>query len=182
MSSDNDDRFDDDSQSDPDSFRKARSAVGLPATLLIVIGAVSLLLAILGLIQLGSLPAQMDQMIATIDADPNMPRDQKDTWIDMLTTIRDAAKQPTALIGYIVNILCAAIVLIGGIKMLQLSGPALPTISAILAMIPCTVSCCCILGLPVGIWALVVLYRPDVRTAMAARKATAQYPDERDMR
>jgi hypothetical protein len=182
MSSDNDDRFDDDPRPSRDRFRKARSAVGLPATLLIVVGALSLLQAIVGLIRLGSLPAQMNQMIATIEADPNMPRDQKDTWIDILTTIKEVAEQPTALISYIVNILCAALVLIGGIKMLQLSGPGLPTISAILAMIPCTVSCCCCLGLPVGIWALVVLYRPDVRAAMAARKATTEYPDERDMR
>jgi hypothetical protein len=36
--------------------------------------------------------------------------------------------------------------------------------ASILAMIPC-LSPCCILGLPFGIWALVVLNKPEVKSA-----------------
>lgn len=36
--------------------------------------------------------------------------------------------------------------------------------AAILAMIPC-VSPCCLLGLPLGIWALIVLLKPEVKAA-----------------
>jgi hypothetical protein len=35
--------------------------------------------------------------------------------------------------------------------------------AAILAMIPC-LSSCCIVGLPLGIWALVVLSKPEVKS------------------
>lgn len=35
---------------------------------------------------------------------------------------------------------------------------------SILSMVPC-VSPCCLLGLPVGIWALVVLNTPEVKQA-----------------
>jgi hypothetical protein len=36
--------------------------------------------------------------------------------------------------------------------------------ASIIAMIPC-VSPCCLLGLPIGIWALVVLMKPEVKSA-----------------
>jgi len=181
MSSDNDDRFDDDSRRDHDNFRKARSTVGLPATLLIVVGALSLLYAVLQITQRDSVPAKIDQIIATIEADPNLPRDQKDFQIDIWNSAKNGVQHPLTVVFYIVNIVCSVLILIGGIRMLQLSGPALPTIGSVLALTPC-IGCCCILGLPFGIWALVALYRPDVRAAMAARKASTQYPDEREMR
>jgi hypothetical protein len=34
--------------------------------------------------------------------------------------------------------------------------------AAIMAMIPC--NCCCLLGLPFGIWALVMLMKPEVKS------------------
>ena len=34
---------------------------------------------------------------------------------------------------------------------------------AAIRMLPCT--CCCIAGLPVGIWALVILLKPEVKSA-----------------
>jgi hypothetical protein len=72
----------------------------------------------------------------------------------------------------------ALLVLIGGIRMMQMSGPALPTIGAVLVMIPCSVGCCCLIGVPVGIYALMVLSRPEVRIAMAAKHALPQNPDD----
>jgi len=37
-------------------------------------------------------------------------------------------------------------------------------VAAIMVMIPCvTPSCCCLLGLPFGIWALMVLRKPGIR-------------------
>lgn len=36
-------------------------------------------------------------------------------------------------------------------------------VASVVAMIPC--SCACLLGLPIGIWSLVVLLKPDVKTA-----------------
>jgi hypothetical protein len=37
--------------------------------------------------------------------------------------------------------------------------------ASILAMVPCvgTSTCCCLIGLPIGLWALIALTQPDVR-------------------
>jgi len=67
--------------------------------------------------------------------------------------------------GAVVRIFPLAIgilVLIGALKMQKLASHGLATTAAILAMIPC-LSPCCLLGLPFGIWALVVLNKPEVR-------------------
>jgi hypothetical protein len=59
----------------------------------------------------------------------------------------------------------AIIVLIGAIKMKNLESYSFAMAAAIIAMIPCFHSCCGLLGLPFGIWALVVLNDPMVRAA-----------------
>ena len=147
--------------------RSARRAAVVPAVLLIVLGAASFCNALVGLIQFNALPGQIDDMIAQVEADPNMTREEKDNWNDILTTLKDMMTQPTAVIAYVVNMVLSGIVAAGGVQLLRLSGPALPTMSAVLAMIPCTMGCCCLFGFPVGIWALAVLFRPDVRITMA---------------
>lgn len=62
------------------------------------------------------------------------------------------------LIGIAVGVL----IIVGALKMQKLRGRGLATTAAILAMIPC--SPCCVLGLPFGIWALVVLSKPEVQS------------------
>jgi hypothetical protein len=65
-----------------------------------------------------------------------------------------------AIIGLIVG----GIIVFGALKMKNLENHGLAMAASILAMIPC-VSPCCILGLPIGIWALVVLSKPEVKSA-----------------
>jgi len=40
-------------------------------------------------------------------------------------------------------------------------------VASILAMVPC-ISPCCLLGIPIGIWALVVLMKPEVQQAFVS--------------
>jgi len=64
-----------------------------------------------------------------------------------------------------INLLIAALngfVLFGAIKMLRLQSPGLAMAASIVAMLPC--QCCCLLGLPFGIWALMVLNKPEVKS------------------
>jgi len=49
-------------------------------------------------------------------------------------------------------------------KMMKLEGYVLSMAGVILAMLPC-VSPCCLLGLPFGIWAIVVMNKPEVKAA-----------------
>lgn len=55
--------------------------------------------------------------------------------------------------------------LYGGLQMRQMKNHGVAMAAAIAACIPCF-SCCC-LPLPVGIWALVVLTKPEVKQAFS---------------
>ncbi len=63
-----------------------------------------------------------------------------------------------------IGILVAAFIIFAALKMRELRQYELSIAASIIAMIPC-ISPCCILGLPIGIWCLVVLLRPEVKTA-----------------
>jgi predicted Zn finger-like uncharacterized protein len=67
--------------------------------------------------------------------------------------------------GAIVGLIFAVVILMGGIRMKQLQSYQLAMTAAILALLPC--GNCCIIGLPLGIWALVVLYRPGIKDAFS---------------
>jgi phage FluMu protein Com len=75
------------------------------------------------------------------------------------------------LVNHVANLFFAGLglmlglfVLMGAIQMRNLQNYGFALVAAIIAIIPCT-SPCCLLGLPFGIWALVVLADPSLRTA-----------------
>jgi hypothetical protein len=63
-----------------------------------------------------------------------------------------------------VELLVAGFIIFAAIKMKDMEQWGLAVAASILAMIPC-ISPCCIIGLPVGIWCLTVLMRPEVKDA-----------------
>ena len=63
------------------------------------------------------------------------------------------------IIGGVVGV----IVLIGAAKMQKLESYQFALTASIVAMVPC-ISPCCVFGLPFGIWALVVLNKPEVKS------------------
>lgn len=68
------------------------------------------------------------------------------------------------LIGNVIAIAFNAVTLWGGLKMRNLEGYGLAMAAAIIACIPCC-SPCVILGIPFGIWALVVLNDAQVKAS-----------------
>jgi len=56
------------------------------------------------------------------------------------------------------------VILLGALKMKNLQSYGFAMTAAILAMIPC-LSPCCLLGFPMGIWAIAVLVDPQVKAA-----------------
>jgi hypothetical protein len=187
MSSYPDDRYDDDRRDDAQpgghAVERGRAAVRAPATLLIVVGVLCALSAIINMISLPGLPAKCDEMIQQVDNDPNIAAADKQKWKDLIGQFKDMAAGPGLWVAYSVMGVIGAVIILGGVKLLSLSGTALPMTSAFLAMIPCTSGCCCLLGLPAGIWALVALSRPDVKAALAAnRSARFGNPDDQYIR
>ena len=62
------------------------------------------------------------------------------------------------------GLLVALFIIYAALKMKDLKQWNIAVVASVLAMIPC-ISPCCVIGLPIGIWSLVVLMRPDVKAA-----------------
>jgi hypothetical protein len=71
---------------------------------------------------------------------------------------------PVALAQGGIGIILSIVVLIGAIKMKGLENYGFAMAASIIALIPC-ISPCCLLGIPFGIWALVVLSDPIVKSS-----------------
>lgn len=69
--------------------------------------------------------------------------------------------------GAIIGLVVAGFIIWAALQMKALRQWTLAVVASILAMIPC-ISPCCIIGLPIGIWALVVLMKPEVKAAFSS--------------
>ncbi len=63
-----------------------------------------------------------------------------------------------------IGLLITGIIIYASIEMKNLRQWGLAMAASILAMVPC-ISPCCLIGLPLGIWSLIVLQKTEVRSA-----------------
>jgi hypothetical protein len=63
------------------------------------------------------------------------------------------------------NLLGSVLSMLGGSLMCARKARGFAILASIITAIPCLTSACCLLGLPIGIWALIVLFQPDVKAA-----------------
>ena len=63
-----------------------------------------------------------------------------------------------------IGLACSIVILLGALKMMKLESYGFAMASAIIAMAPCLSPCCCV-GLPIGIWALVMLCNAEVKSS-----------------
>jgi hypothetical protein len=68
------------------------------------------------------------------------------------------------MVSSVIAVALAVLILLGALKMKKLESYGFAMTASIVAMIPC-ISPCCLLGLPIGIWSLVVLAKPEVKSA-----------------
>jgi hypothetical protein len=119
-----------------------------PATGLIVVGTVN------GIIALLTLLSGIVRLTGILD--PNgLPTNEAERIGFILGTV----------VGYglaFLGLIAAPVIAFGGYRMLSGRSYRMARASAVLAVIP-LISCCFIAGIPVGLWALKVLGRPDVR-------------------
>jgi hypothetical protein len=64
----------------------------------------------------------------------------------------------------VTSIVVAPFILFGAIRMIGAKNYSIAKMAAVLALLPFT-SFCCLLGLPIGLWALIVLNKPEVKNA-----------------
>jgi hypothetical protein len=65
----------------------------------------------------------------------------------------------------LLTVLLAPVVVVGAVQMLRRRSFGFVRVSAVLAMLPISTFCCCFLTLPLAIWSLILLSRPDVQDA-----------------
>lgn len=131
-----------------DNLQKLRA----PAIGLIIAGSlngVSGLIAVLsGLMRLTGLAGR-----------ETLPMDQAERMGYMVGTI----------VPYVISLLSvvmAPVIIYGAIRMMHGKQPGLAKIAAILVILPVT-SCCFLIGIPMGIWSLIVLAKPEVKAVFA---------------
>ena len=69
-----------------------------------------------------------------------------------------------AVISSLIGLAVAGFLVWGGLKMMRLESHGIALAVCILALIPC-ISPCCLIGLPFGIWGLVVINDQNVKQA-----------------
>ncbi|MFL5346069.1 MAG: hypothetical protein ACJ8AT_14870 [Hyalangium sp.] len=129
----------------------ARNMVSTPAILLMVVGGITVAAALWGVVQnlMGTNAAQMEQVLAN----PQIPEGAR----SML-----AGMTKGGIFVNIIELVLGGVTVFGGLKMKNLESYGLAMAASIIAVIPCIGSCCCI-GIPVGIWSLIVLNKPEVK-------------------
>lgn len=134
------------------------AAVKPPAIALLVVGLLGLAVDLLGLgltLALGPQGlAQQQQEQQQLMAAFGFPAQPVDPSLQFALSV----------LIYGILAICALGVVVGAWQMLRLRNYGLAVIGSILAAFNIA-ACCCVLGLPVGIWSLIVLLRPEVRSA-----------------
>lgn len=155
-----------DSESDGRWLANAIGAVQTPATFLQWFGIASMVLAALVVTVFLAAPDRICEPWYQ-----KIVRDQKDIPAGERPPLQPYHKfvqlqQLTYAGSSTISLVCSFFIAFGAGKMRHLHGYGWAVVASLLAAIPFTNSCCCI-GLPVGIWSLVILFGSDVRLAFA---------------
>jgi hypothetical protein len=130
----------------------ALNAIKVPAIALIVIASLGIAYYLFNTIMI---------LTGVNSFQPQMPSDMPPE-ARQLMEFSKGAHGPLAIFVSLVIMALNGFVLFGSIKMLKLQNYGVAVAAAIIAMLPC--QCCCLFGLPFGIWALVVLNKPEVKS------------------
>jgi len=122
---------------------------------LLVVGVLSILLILVGLL-VSVLGVGADVMNKLVDQ-ANLP--------PQFRGMQNGAAGSSA-VNVVINLFQLAVnglVVFGALQMKNRKNWGLAVAASVIAMIPCFNSCCCLLGLPAGIWSLVMLMKPEIK-------------------
>lgn len=137
-----------------DTRERARQMVQGPATALLITGILCVVFSLIGLA--GNL----------LGAPFQPPLDELPPELRPMFEALQNMQGPAAIISTLIGLGISVLVIFAAQKLRLLQGFALVVTATILAMVPCTSPCCCI-GIPVGIWVLTVLFKPEVKAAFS---------------
>jgi hypothetical protein len=131
----------------------ALEKIKAPAVALIVVAILNIVLSVWNAIKLIFFRPNLDQELAKY---PQFQDPQVQHIIQLFYG-------PIGIGSAIFTLLMGVVILFGAMQMRKLENYVFAFTAAILAILPC-VSACCILGLPFGIWALVIMNKPEVKS------------------
>ena len=143
----------------PQDREMALQKIKVPAIGLIVSASISMVLSLWGLIKIGSMREQLQEMDAQLQ---QLNNPQLQQFID---SVGHFFSGPFGIVNQIFQFIISVLILIGAIKMLKMRGYQFSMAAAILSVLPCITPCCgWLLALIFGIWAIVVLKKPEVKS------------------
>jgi hypothetical protein len=157
---------------------EARDRVRLPAIFLIVIGVMNLLFSLLpggGAIGVAMMSADnLHQMVVNQYKTMEKDNPQSPLFGNMVKELNKQDPQAfktSAVVQYGLlggaEFIGALVVIIGGMRMLQMRSYGLCILASIVASVPCVSPTCCCFGISgiVGLWSIIVLLSTNVRMA-----------------
>lgn len=133
---------------------RARDAVQGPATGLLVAGILGAITVIIG--ALFTLFGAANMAAAPQDMPPELQR-----LMDMAKQLQSPAM---VIVDTVIKLAVSGLICFAAVKLRRLESFPLVVTAAILAIVPCTSPCCCV-GIPIGIWVLVAIMKPEVKSA-----------------
>ncbi len=135
----------------------ALQRVNAPAVALMVTGILNLLFGVWGLMRTAFFPPNLQEL------DSQLQQINNPQLVELVHRWMHIAEGPLGIAGSLLGLILSVLILMGAIKMRSLQSYEFSMTAAIVAMLPCVTSCC-LIGLPFGIWALMVLTKPDVKS------------------
>jgi hypothetical protein len=128
-----------------------------PAIALKVTAILNIILAAWSLVRMAIFPLKMQQFNSALQQLNNPQLEQLfQKWIHM-------AYGPLGAVNSLFGLALSVLILVGAARMQSLRNYEFALTAAILAMVPCLTPCC-LIGLPFGIWAVVVLRKAGVKS------------------
>jgi hypothetical protein len=131
----------------------ALQEINVPAKSLKIVAVLNFSLAVWDLIKLVFFPAPIDQMVA------DYPQLKDPSVMKLLHLFYGPLGIAEAFFGMLIS----ALIFVGAGRMQLLKNYEFAFVAAVLSLVPCMTPCC-VLGLPFGIWALVVMNRKSIKS------------------
>jgi hypothetical protein len=139
-----------------DGRAAALQRIKAPAVALIVTAIFNLIFGLWGLVRTAFFQPNLQQLDSQLQQLNNPQLDE------MIHKWMHLAYGPIGIVGSLFGLALSVLILMGAIRMRSLRSYEFAMTAAIVAMLPCVTSCC-LIGLPFGIWALMVMSKPDVK-------------------
>lgn len=87
---------------------------------------------------------------------------------DQQSLLPNAFSGVYGIITAALSLICAVVVFVGANKMRKLENRSFALVASVIPMVPCLASCCCVAGIPLGIWSLITLNDEKVRESFVS--------------